>query len=79
MLPKQRVAQQYEYTNKNNQAPWPLLLFFPRPTFISAVDDAKVFFSAATHCLQCTGTEEIEVYLRCNNGDVCLSKNAFVP
>ena len=45
MLPKQRVAQQYEYTNKNNQAPWPFLLFFPRPTFISAVDDAKVFFS----------------------------------
>ena len=23
---------------------WPILLFFPRPTFISAVDDAKVFF-----------------------------------
>ena len=44
MLPKQRVAQQYEYTNKNNRAPWPLLLFFPRPTLISAVDDAKVFF-----------------------------------
>ena len=37
------------------------------------------FFSAATYCLQCTGTEEIEVCLRCNNGDVCLSKNAFVP
>ena len=76
MLPKQRVAQQYEYTNKNNQAPWPILLFFPRPTFISA---AANFFSAATHCLQCTGTEEIEVCLRCNNGDVRLSKSAFVP